>query len=235
MRLTPGGMSAREADDLSSQLDDIMAELTDQAYQRDADQQGERDARGQIVERVSAMLQNAGFTPANARMQAELIAQRESSRASRMGRELTGKEFGTEVVSVLPPALAEIQKADGLDLVVTALRKGKPATKQRGKSLLEWIAARGGVEDVGGDIASMGGDKWHLLEKAVTGTMRAEDFDRGRLRSLRSVLRCIQRLETGRRAACRYGRHRSQRRIRDAITIREDEARRRSRNGQVGP
>jgi len=161
MRLAPGGMSAREADDLSSQLDDIMGELTDQAYQRDADQQGERDARGQIVERVSAMLQNAGFTPANARMQAELIAQRESSRASRMGRELTGAEFGTEVVSVLPPALAEIQKADGLDLVVNALRKGKPATKQRGKSLLEWIAARGGVEDVGGDIASMGGDKWH--------------------------------------------------------------------------
>lgn len=161
MRLAPGGMSSREADDLSSQLDDIMGELTDQAYQRDADQQGERDARGQIVERVSAMLQNAGFTPANARMQAELIAQRESTRASRMGRELTGAEFGTEVVSVLPPALAEIQKADGLDLVVNALRKGKPATVQRGKSLLEWIAARGGVEDVGGDIASMGGDKWH--------------------------------------------------------------------------
>lgn len=169
MRLAPGGMSAREADDLSSQLDDIMGELTDQAYQRDADQQGERDARGQIVERVSAMLQNAGFTPANARMQAELIAQRESSRASRMGRELTGAEFGTEVVSVLPPALAEIQKADGLDLVVNALRKGKPATKQRGKSLLEWIAARGGVEDVGGDIASMGADRWHMLDKAVTG------------------------------------------------------------------
>lgn len=171
MRLAPGGMSAREADDLSSQLDDIMGELTDQAYQRDADQQGERDARGQIVERVSAMLQNAGFTPANARMQAELIAQRESSRASRMGRELTGNEFGTEVVSVLPPALAEIQKADGLDLVVNALRKGKPATVQRGKSLLEWIAARGGVEDVGGDIASMGADRWHMLDKPVKGVI----------------------------------------------------------------
>lgn len=181
MRLAPGGMSAREADDLSSQLDDIMGELTDQAYQRDADQKGERDARGQIVERVSAMLQNAGFTPANARLQAELIAQRESARASRMGRELTGTEFGTEVVSVLPPALAEIQKADGLDLVVNALRKGKPATVQRGKSLLEWIAARGGVEDVGGDIASMGGDKWHKGKVGKRKLLKAFEASQGNM------------------------------------------------------
>lgn len=194
MRLAPGGMSSREADDLSSQLDDIMGELTDQAYQRDADQQGERDARGQIVERVSAMLQNAGFTPANARMQAELIAQRESTRATRMGRELTGAEFGTEVVSILPPALAEIQKADSLDMVVNALRKGKPATVQRGKSLLEWIAARGGVEDVGGDIASMGGDKWHKGKVGKRKLLKASTAAQGNMLGGATSENSIERL-----------------------------------------
>jgi len=169
LRLAPGGMSSREAETLQAELDDVMAELSDQAAQRDRAQQGERDARGQIVERVTAMLQNAGFTPANAAMQAELIAQREATRAARMGRELTGNEFTTQVVQVLPEKLGEIVKADQLDLVVNALRKGGPAVRQRGKSLLEWISARGGIEDRGGDIASMGGDKWHLLSKPVTG------------------------------------------------------------------
>lgn len=300
LRLAPGGMSAREAEALQTELDDVMAELSDQAAQRDRAQQGERTAREQIVQRVTAMLQNAGFTPANAAMQAELIAQREATRAARMGRNLTGNEFTTQVAQVLPPALGEIVQADNLDLVVNALRKGTgpqqiaphpelpdlyhggrkgmsikdikiiresgqkqgkkgrvyggfyatskldeaqgyadmtdgatiyrvqlrpdakvekkdgdvtrlsaqtisdyrsrgvdvvvgkdprgrteyviineaaiaglqdtskkqtaknlPSTIQRGKSLLEWISARGGIEDRGGDIASMGGDKWH--------------------------------------------------------------------------
>jgi len=175
LRLAPGGMSSREAESLQAELDDVMAELTDQAMTRDREQQGERDARGQIVERVTAMLQNAGFTPANAAMQAELIAQREATRASRMGRELTGDEFTTKVTQVLPPSLGEIVKADQLDLVVNALRKGKPASVQRSKSLLEWIAARGGIEDRGGDIASMGGDKWH---KGKVGKRKLlKDFD----------------------------------------------------------
>lgn len=169
LRLAPGGMSAREAEALQSELDDVMAELSDQAAQRDRAQQGERTAREQIVQRVTAMLQNAGFTPANAAMQAELIAQREATRAARMGRELTGNEFTTQVSQVLPEKLGEIVKADQLDLVVNALRKGGPAVRQRGKSLLEWISARGGIEDYGGDIASMGGDKWHLMSKPVTG------------------------------------------------------------------
>lgn len=181
LRLAPGGMSSREAESLQAELDDVMAELTDQAMTRDREQQGERDARGQIVERVTARLQNAGFTPANAAMQAELIAQREATRASRMGRELTGNEFTTKVTQVLPPSLGEIVKADQLDLVVNALRKGGPAVRQRGKSLLEWIVARGGIEDRGGDIASMGGDKWHKGKVGKRKLLKSFDAAQGNM------------------------------------------------------
>lgn len=161
IRLAPGGMSPREADAFQAEIDDVMAELSDQALKQDRAQRGEVTAREAIVQRVSAMLQNAGFTPANAAVQAEFIAQREAVRAARMGRELTGAEFGTEVRQVLPPALADIVKADGLDLVFNAMRRGGDAQGARGQSLLEFISARGGIEDRGGDIAAMGGDKWH--------------------------------------------------------------------------
>lgn len=181
LRLAPGGMSAREAESLQSELDDVMAELTDQAMQRDRAQQGEATARDQIVQRVTSMLQNAGFTPANAAMQAELIAQREATRASRMGRELTGNEFTTQVAQVLPEKLGEVVKADQLDLVVNALRKGGPATRQRGKSLLEWISSRGGIEDRGGDIASMGGDKWHKGKVGKRKLLKAFEASQGNM------------------------------------------------------
>lgn len=162
MRLQPGGMSAREADEFNARMDDVIKELSDQRAQIDQGQAKERDARSALVERVTQMLQDAGFTPTNANLQAELIAQRAAVRAARLGRELQPGDFDTRIVSVLPPALAEMQKADRLDLVINAMRKGKSATSQGGKSLLEWIAARGGINDTGGDIASMGGDKWHM-------------------------------------------------------------------------
>lgn len=162
MRLQPGGMSAREADEFNARMDDVIKELSDQRAQIDQGQAKERDARTALVERVTQMLQDAGFTPTNANLQAELIAQRAAVRAARLGRELQPGDFDTRIVSVLPPALAEMQKADRLDLVINAMRKGKSATSQGGKSLLEWIAARGGINDTGGDIASMGGDKWHM-------------------------------------------------------------------------
>lgn len=40
----------------------------------------------------------------------------------------------------------------------------KPKLPARELSLLEWIARRGGIEDRGGDIASMGGERWHLRD-----------------------------------------------------------------------
>lgn len=161
MRFQPGGMSAREAEELNGRLDDVVKELSDQSAAQAEATASEQDARAALVERVRQELQNAGFTPANAALQAELIAQRASVRAARLGRQMQPGDFDTRIVSVLPPALAQMQQADRLDLVINAMRKGGDATKQDGKSLLDFIAARGGIEDRGGDIAAMGGDKWH--------------------------------------------------------------------------
>lgn len=42
-----------------------------------------------------------------------------------------------------------------------AFMRRPPAPERGPRSLLEWISDRGGIEDVGGDIAHMGGTAWH--------------------------------------------------------------------------
>jgi ADP-Ribosyltransferase in polyvalent proteins/Large polyvalent protein associated domain 22 len=161
MRFSPGGMSALEADDFQSNMDDVLGELTDQMATQDRETKAALSTQEKLIESISAKLNDAGFTPYVSRQQAELIAQRISTRAARLGREVQGNEFdSTGVVQVLPPALAEARKADATDLVINAMRQGDAVSGQ-GPSLLQWISARGGIEDRGGDIASMGGDKWH--------------------------------------------------------------------------
>lgn len=84
-------------------------------------------------------------------------------------------DFDTRIVRVLPPLLDAARKADNLDLVINAMRKGKPAEMQGGKSPLEWIAARGGINDSGGDLKAMGADKWHREQPGRKKLLR--DFD----------------------------------------------------------
>lgn len=165
MRLSAGGMSAREADDLHGRLDEVMGQIGEVAGKQAAQTMAEETAHAKIVERVRAVFEDAGLTPETARVQAELIALKETVRAARMGKQLTGDEFGTEVRQVLPPALAEARAADETDLVINALRKGGQAGSQGGQSLLDWIASRGGIEDKGGDLTAMGADKWHREKK----------------------------------------------------------------------
>lgn len=154
-RFEPDGLSAREADDFEGSMDQVMSELDKAAGE---EKSGPRDV---LLEKVQTKLQDAGFTPYVARQQAELLVQRMETRAGRMGNNLSGGEFDKVAVrQVLPPALAEARSADTLDLVINAMRKDGAPAKQ-GQSLLEFIASKGGIEDKGGNIASMGGDKWH--------------------------------------------------------------------------
>lgn len=175
MRLSPGGMSTREADTFNAAMDDVIAELSDQVDRQDKAARENQTAIEKLTSSVQQKLQDAGYIPSVSRQQAELIAQRAVTRAQRMGQEITGNEFDTEVRQVAPPALAAARKADATDLVINALRKGKPSTQQDGATLLRWIANRGGLNDVGGDLKSMGLDKWHRGKPGQKKAVR--DFD----------------------------------------------------------
>lgn len=158
VRLSPGGLSLSEAQsfDEDAALNRIGEDFAGQLEKDYA----ENEPRQRLYQSVRDKLTNAGFTQNAADAQAQLLTARAETRAARTGRKLTGAEYDTLAVNqVLPERLAPVVAADGLDMVIAALKgSGKPQT---GPSLLEFISKNGGVEDRGGDIASMGGDKWH--------------------------------------------------------------------------
>lgn len=187
IRLRPGGMSMREAEEFRANADAEMQAVGERMAQTDKAQATQDEQRAAMVETRPQELVNAGFTPRIAGIYAELDVLRAAVRAERNGRPLDPKDFGSSIRAVLPPALAEIQRADNLDVVINAMRKGKPSTKQGGKSLLEWIAARGGIEDRGGDIAAMGGDRWHLLDKPIKTVVKKEGKRKGAAKTVTAI------------------------------------------------
>lgn len=156
VRLTQGGMSAREADTFDEAMADVMAKAADDmAASQRADREA-RTVREQLVDRVAAMF-GEGYTSPVARQYAEIAVQRAQTRAQRLGMELTPQDFDNlSVRQVLPEGVAEAVKADRLDLVINALRSGASPRYGIGPTLLDFIRERGGINDVGGDLASMG-------------------------------------------------------------------------------
>ena len=161
MRLSPGGMSRFEAESFNMEIAELRQTMEEQAAALEEFDREMMEAREALLTDVTEKLQSAGYTPSVARTQAELITARYETRSMRKGQPLTGREFGkVDVVQILPEQLALRQKDDGLDRVINAMRRGTAGANQ-GPSLLEFIARRGGIDDAGGDIASMGGDRWH--------------------------------------------------------------------------
>lgn len=161
MRLSPGGMSRFEAESFNMEIAELRQTMEEQAAAIDEFDREMMEAREALLTDVTEKLQAAGYTPSVARTQAELVTARYETRAMRKGQMLTGREFSdVDVVQILPEQLALRQKDDGLDRVINAMRRGTKGAPQ-GPSLLEFIARRGGIDDAGGDIASMGGDTWH--------------------------------------------------------------------------
>lgn len=154
MRLSPGGESQNEALSFDEAIADVVAEFAEDAVPA-------ATGRDALFQSIADTLMNAGYTPSIARTQAELLTQRYATRQERRGRHVAGDEFaGVTVNQVLPEKVALAQKATGLDRVIDAMKRGIKG-ESAGPSLLEFIAKRGGVDDPGGDLASMGADTWH--------------------------------------------------------------------------
>ena len=156
VRLSAGGMSLTEAEQFEVALDDAMEAISREFAERDRVDAKERSTREKLVDEVATMF-GESFPAPTARQIAELAVARAQTRAERLGQTLTGSEFqDVSVRQVLPEGVAEAVKADTLDLVINALRVGKSAEIGQGPTLLQFIKARGGVNDTGGDLASMG-------------------------------------------------------------------------------
>ncbi|ALJ15366.1 hypothetical protein [Sphingopyxis macrogoltabida] len=174
MRLSPGGISAKETQSFEEALADVVAELEDVAEEV-------RTGRETLFQSIADTLMNAGYTPSIARTQAELLTQRYATRQERRGRHVSGDEFaGVTVAQILPEKVALAQKATGLDRVIDAMKRGIKG-ESAGPSLLEFIAKRGGIDDPGGDLASMGADTWHRGKPGTRKLLQATDKRQGKM------------------------------------------------------
>ncbi|WP_375272038.1 acetyltransferase [Sphingomonas sp.] len=168
-RTSPGGMSLAEAQSLEGSRAEAMEQMGAQVAEQMAQQQGADAPRQRIYQDIRDKLTNAGYLQDAAHLNAELVAARYATRAERLGLGLVGDETSQiEVNSVLPANLAPIVAKDAGDValqsVINVMRRGLGAKSDRqlfGDSLVEWIAKNGGIEDKGGDLASMGAADWH--------------------------------------------------------------------------
>lgn len=170
MRLSPGGLSRTEAEALADEQGLMEADLSHLV------ETGAGKAQTKLFGSIYQKLVDAGTSPNVARLQAEVTSAHYATMAARMGQDLTGNEFDhVSIEQVLPEKLAEATQTDATDLVINALRRGQPSTVQTGPSLLEWIAARGGINDTGGDLKAMGLGDWHKQKAFRRKVLR--DFD----------------------------------------------------------
>ncbi|GFM29277.1 hypothetical protein [Novosphingobium sp. PY1] len=164
VRLSQGGMSFREAQTFDEAMAEVMSQTADEMAATERADRTARSTRDQLVDRVAAMF-GEGYTAPVARQYAEIAVQRAQTRAQRLGMELSPQDFDNFAVrQVLPEGVAQAVAADRLDLVINALRTGGPLEYGVGPSLLEFIQQRGGINDVGGDLASMGVPQKYLRE-----------------------------------------------------------------------
>lgn len=180
VRLSAGGVSRREAQTFDEAMADVMDELASSMAEQDKATAKKLEPIEKLATSINQKLQNAGFTPSTAKIQADLLVQRYATRSERLGKELTGDEFDVTVNNVLPEGLANARNADNLDLVINSYFTMKNPKAVTGKSLIEWIAERGGVTDDGGDLKSMGLDKWHV-GKFKKRALKAGSKDQGNM------------------------------------------------------
>jgi len=167
-RFSAGGMSLAE---LASLEETYRADIEQQqgamAEQMRAAMEAAAPA-AQVFDRYNQAFLDAGFRPDVSRAYAMHWAENRRVRGEALGMNALeyDQQNPVEITRRLPEKLAgQVRQADGLDIAIAAMRGGKAPGTNDGPSLVEFIASKGGVEDVGGDIASMGGNDWHRDKK----------------------------------------------------------------------
>lgn len=163
-RFTPGGMSEAELRSLEETHGDYLDMVQARMAEQVAAAAAAAEPAAQVYAQVRDGLAQAGFAPDAADRYAQLWAANRETWGARLGMDALAYHEANPVAfrRILPETLSRVQAADGIDVVINAMRKGKePATdRQRfGPTLMEFLA--GSIDDVGGDLASMGADRWH--------------------------------------------------------------------------
>lgn len=173
------GMSLSEARSYEEDYAEEMTRRGEEAARISREETQRMSPVNRVYQEVFDQARSAGFNVRAARAYAETWASRYEARAARspeLGDAYAAfKASNVSITQEMPESVTRYRKADQMDVVINAMRRGAEPPKPQGRSLLEFIAARGGIEDRGGDIASMGGDQWHKAKAFRRRLIRPHD------------------------------------------------------------
>jgi hypothetical protein len=149
----PERMNARE-------LQAAMDETGDSEVQTSADEVGAQDSAAKVREDITGQLLGLGYRPEAVDAYAQYEAAKFQTMADRAGVDPFAlyEQYKLKITRPLPDILTTLPNIDTrLDTMIDRLRAGELPSQQEmfGKSLLEFIHAKGGLKDEGGELKSL--------------------------------------------------------------------------------
>ncbi len=156
MKFDPNDYTAKEAADFNARARDALQEAYELADAVRRDEETYRAAETQIYQEMVSRLRTAGRATDVARSEAMLYPAFYRTMAERSGMPVEDflAKFPLPQIRGEVPEGMKLKNVDALTRTLTAARAQKTAGLDQGQSLLEFISARGGMNDVGGELAA---------------------------------------------------------------------------------
>lgn len=159
MRFDPLDMTAREAADFNARVDEVMQEMWDEAEDIRLEDEKWRAVEGKIYDDMVSRLRIAGRSTEVATTEAMIYPAFYRVMAERSG--LSTEEFLEryplpQVQGAIPQGM-QFRDVDELNRTLAELR-ARTAPKGPKTPLLDFIARRGGIDDVGGELKARNAD-----------------------------------------------------------------------------
>lgn len=157
VRANPGGYTPKEIEEANAALETARFEAGEELDAQERQARREAAPSELLRQSIRDRLMNAGMSPDQAATNAEVTAALFETEAANLGRQITGREFdqAVRVIRQLPEMLGPAAPAEQLDLIINAMRRGGDAEIGVGPSLLQFIRARGGINNLSKDLKDL--------------------------------------------------------------------------------
>ena len=161
IRLDPLHITAREAAAMEENLPQMVEEYIAIEQEKALQGEQERESFDVMFDTMREIQIKAGVSPNIANAQATLAPQLFSMIEAKYGLDAL-KEFTKRGIVVQMPDVVEMALRDDFDVFIDRVRQEKRPKPQEmyGKSLIEMLADKGGIQDEGGELSARDAQKW---------------------------------------------------------------------------
>ena len=155
-------LTPREAAEMQESMGEVMAEYVKTEQERVDKDAETQSAFDNINESLYEHLKESGMSTTESKTQAALIANAFSTLEERYGVDAV-KEFEKRGIEVRYPKPESVKKADDVDVLIDRARLARQPKQAElyGKSLMQSLADKGGVQDEGGELSTKDAQLWH--------------------------------------------------------------------------